>query len=387
MMTAAGSAAALRGRSQAAAQPSPGPGDRPWDLAKEFPYASLYGISPDGKRFLFNFSHNPIRTFSYDGKWGERIPRNSNGDGLRVIEATSWRTDGSLQLRQSPLRGSFFSDGEALYVETQAILEGEGKVALQRVVIDLQTRKVEERVEPVTVLGIRPYYVAVGDRSLLGFVYDDASASTIAIIKAEAGSYREISRVPFAAERATGLEKYELDPGVSGDRRVFVTAFDNQLAYRRTSDLSLVWQRRTDGSVRAWQIAIAHGGDLIAAYFADVPPARRDARTQYIQVFDGADGAPVTKLALGAIDYLALSPDRRLMAVTKRAAAPNKPSETELAVDVYEISSGKRVAAMVHERINGSHQFIRGSVKPWFTSDGKYLITSGLQSKVWSVSA
>jgi hypothetical protein len=257
------------------------PPELTWDLVKDLPYAALYGVSPDGRHLLFNFSRNPMRSFAYDGRWIERVPVGSKDDGLRVIEAGSWRVIGGLQLRQLPLRGSFFSDGDAIYVETQGIFEGGGRVSMQPVLIDLRTRKVAEQVEPLTIHGVHPYYVAVGDRSLLGFVFNDATGSTEAIIKAEPDSYREVVRVPFAGARATGIDRYELDPEVSGDRRALVPVVDNSVAYRRTSDLGLVWQQQVDRDVRAWSSAITNGGELAAVYVADVPPIRAGARTQY----------------------------------------------------------------------------------------------------------
>jgi hypothetical protein len=174
---------------------------------------------------------------------------------------------------------------------------------MQRVIIDLHTQEVAEWVEPVTAR-IRPHYVAVADRGLVGFIRNDASASIEAIIKAQAVSYREVKRVPFCGRPSHGIRQIR-GLATAGFSPVALTA-------KSSAGVPATWNPRGGGRPSAvqgaWQVAISHRGDLIAGYFADVPPARGDTRTQYVLVFDGADGSPVAKLALGTIDSLALSP-------------------------------------------------------------------------------
>jgi hypothetical protein len=362
----------------------PSPGDLGVKLISSFPHATLTDVSPDAKRICLYLDRNPIRTFTYTGEWTELMSPKSGKDGLRFIETGSWKSIGGLSLRERPLIGSFFADGEALYVETQPITGNDGKFTAQRALIDIRTQKVDEITVQLNARGVSFHYAAVEDRNLLGSAYNTAAALTEAFVKVEAGSYREIRRVPLVSALAAGLDHREVGPTVSGDRRAFVFFFDGEITYRRTSDLEIVWSRQIDPGLRAWKLAMSHDGALVAASIAERQLIRPDPQKCYVQIYDGLNGSPVGRLALGPITSVALSPDRRLLAVTKSSASVNKPSEVELSVLVFEIGSGRKVATLTHDRIAGSHLAIRSLIETMFTSDGKYLISSGFQTKVWS---
>jgi hypothetical protein len=360
-------------------------GDLAVKLLSSFPHAMLTDVSPDAKRICFYLDPNPIRTFTYTGEWTERTSPKSGKDGLRFIEAGSWKSIGGLPLRERPLIGSFFADGEALYVETQPITGNNGEFTVQRALIDVRTQKVNEITVRLNARGVSLHYAAVEDRNLLGSAYNTATALTEAFVKVEAGSYREIRRVPLVSALAAGLDHREVGPTVSGDRRAFVFFYDSELAYRRTSDLEIVWSRQIEPGLRAWKLAVSHDGALVAASIAERQRIRPDPQKCYVQVYDGLNGSPVVRLALGPISSVAISPDRQLLAVTKSSPSVNKPSEVELSVLVFEIASGRKVATLTHDRIAGSHLAIRALLETKFTSDGKYLISSGFQSKVWGI--
>ena len=126
-------------------------------------------------------------------------------------------------------------------METQPIAGSDGKFTTQQVLASLLTHRVEERLVPTAADALSLHYIAIKDGFLLGSVYNGAAGSTEAFVIAEASSYREIKRVPFAAKRVSGPAKREVGPIVSGDRNTFVYFYDNQIVYRRTSDLGIIW--------------------------------------------------------------------------------------------------------------------------------------------------
>src|SRR5439155_24813737 len=107
----------------------------------------------------------------------------------------------------------------------------------------------------------------------------------------------------------------------------------------------------------------------------------------YVGVFDGRDGVPVAQFPIRQVEGLALSPDRRLLAVGQRIEVSAKKPETQPTVLVVDVASGKMLATLVHDtlRLGSSKNFLYGAVRVQFTADGKYLISSGLNTKVWQL--
>ena len=104
----AGAGACLSARARA----NSGDQDLIVTLVKQFPSAALVAVSPDAKHICFYFNRDPIRSFTFDGKWNEAVSAKAGADGLQIVETGSWNSAGGLRLRQRPLYGSFFANGE-----------------------------------------------------------------------------------------------------------------------------------------------------------------------------------------------------------------------------------------------------------------------------------
>ena len=108
-----------------------------------------------------------------------------------------------------------------------------------------------------------------------------------------------------------------------------------------------------------------------------------------IDVYDGKDGYPLATIPVDADETIAISPDRTLLAAGQRLAMRGKVSGTQPTVLLFDITSGKKVATLIQDQFRGGGaEFIyagfgiNGIV---FTPDGRYLITSGLNTKVWKI--
>jgi hypothetical protein len=110
----------------------------------------------------------------------------------------------------------------------------------------------------------------------------------------------------------------------------------------------------------------------------------RAFRQHYLGVYDGGTGEEIARLQIDGTEWMALSADGKLIAVVshergeKGAVLPS--------ASIYEISSGRKVASVVHGPVKrGRHQWLESGITVAFTSDGKYLITSGIATRVWSL--
>ena len=174
---------------------------------------------------------------------------------------------------------------------------------------------------------------------------------------------------------------------VRSDRRTIVAySFDNVLVCRRMDDLSVLWTKSVEPGLELLRIAVSADGARIAASVGDplVEDLTRGWRQHYLGVYDGGTGEEVARLQIDGTDWIALSTDGGLIAVVshergeKGAVVPAAP--------IYETSSGRKVASVVHGPVKqGRHQRLEAGITVAFTSDGKYLITSGMATRGWSL--
>ena len=108
----------------------------------------------------------------------------------------------------------------------------------------------------------------------------------------------------------------------------------------------------------------------------------------YVAVYDGRSGAPLARFPADVRfdQAMALSPDGKLLAAAQRVPSGDGQN-IDLVVDLYAIASNKRIARELHCRVPPGPP----AESSWFglmefTSDGKYLLTSGYdRTKVWEV--
>jgi hypothetical protein len=170
----------------------------------------------------------------------------------------------------------------------------------------------------------------------------------------------------------------------SDDRNVTVYFFNNALTCRRTVDLETLWTQPIEAGLRAFPLGISARGDYVAASIARGGPAGEFERYDplYVAVYEGKAGAEVARLDVNGGEGIALSQDGKLIAVVTRERG--KDGEVLPTVHLREVSSGRELASVVHDRIKSSRrQFLEAGCTVAFTSDGRYMVTSGMLTKVW----
>src|SRR5271157_988975 len=148
-------------------KPGTASGDLPVHLIKEMEHASLVDVSADSESLCLYFSRHPARSFTWNGSWKENRPLGKDEDALRVVGRGSGVSRYETRLPSAPNAGSFFADGERLYVETQPVL-GSSTATTECILIDLRTGKQQERAEPLGTDAIHFSYRALAGDELLG---------------------------------------------------------------------------------------------------------------------------------------------------------------------------------------------------------------------------
>jgi WD40 repeat protein len=346
-------------------------------LVKEISYSYLLDVSPDGTKFCIYSTKNPYDSFQWSGTWKQlNSPVPANADALRVLEIGSWKEIASVALRQRALNATFFTDGEAVYVDSAPTK------FIQRVLIDLKTGVQQELVSPWVLDGTNFLYFALTDKMLLCEENNSKLNRTDALLKVQLPDYKEVKRVPFAETRSASTGMTESSISISGDRKVLVYTVDNSVVYRHIDDLTLVWKQEID-KLLLMRTAVAFDGQLVAVCAGLGRPTWE--KNPHIAVFDGKDGTPVAHFPIASqVDCIALSPDHKLLAVGQNLPSPKKGQHGQATVILFEIGSGKEVTRVMHDEL--SHPNPDHSIRPnglRFTPDGKHLISSGLHTKVW----
>ena len=144
----------------------------------------------------------------------------------------------------------------------------------------------------------------------------------------------------------------------------------------------MVWTREFGTEyTEARHLSVCADGRIVAAAVTD--SVFSDKQTKfYVGIYDGDDGRELTRLPVSGTDSLGLSADGELIAVGDRKS-PSDPT-----VHIYEVSSGRRLTSVAHDHlVNQKSLFLVGGFTGIeFTSDGKYLVSSGaINTKIWAL--
>lgn len=366
------------------------------ELVREIKGAQLCAVSPDGQYicvYYFRHIENFLREWSYDGGDTKKTD-----DTLRVVELDSGKVVYSTQLRSMVVNASFFAVGADLYAETLPLTETEGSRAklVQHVVVDLHTRKLDERLLKLS-RGIE--YFGLASPNLLGVESSLQTARASALVLAALPDYKEVKRAPFAptsefqglghpalSGNGTLVYGHDTTPVVSADRSTIAYGAGHRLVCRRADDLRILWSRLIGPEYfGAWLLDITPDGSKIAAAVIDDTYAVNQ-RKFYVGVYNGRDGSVVNEIPLNGFEGVSISPNGKLFGVSQRVEFGD--GRVEPTVYIYEVASGLRVSKVSHPPIDtrGREAYGSGSISSRFTPNGKFLLTSGQNTtRVWAL--
>ncbi len=336
------------------------------DLVKELSASTVQAISPDGTKLCVE-------------DWMER------GYPIRVLETGAWRVIYSGRFETRTYVTGFLGDDQSFMCEGST---------LWRAIVDLRTG---ERALSHPAYNPREHqgdtFTPAGDRTLLTTHWQSPPHETKTLSLVALPDYREIVKVPYSTQprkprpvKGVMSLNTEWGPVLSDRRNVVAYSFDNVLVCRLVDDLSVVWMKSVQPGLELLRIAVSADGTRIAASVGDprVEDLTRGWRQHYLGVYDGGTGEEVARLQIDGTDWIALSADGKLIAVVSHEAGEKGASLPT--ASIYQISSGRKVASVAQGPVKqGRHQWLEAGITAAFTSDGKYLITSGMATRVWSL--
>lgn len=369
-------------------------------VVRQFKGAQLLAISPDGGRmclYAFRRAEMFLRRWSYDGG-----NTSAAGDVLSVVDVRTGGRTYATQLRTFVSSASFFADGKRLYAETIPMAESEGGKlnVVQRVTIDLSTRRLEETLSRI--VGTVAEYYALSWPSMLGVKATVRTPTPSSLVRVEMPGFNETAEVPFEAHPKVELRgpgvltggghvvygRYTM-PVVSAGRQTVVYGAGNYVVCRRTSDLGLLWDYLVEPEYSgAVAFAVTPDGSRVAAAIVGGSSVG-DKNKFYVGVLDGQKGSVIARLAVNVHQGIGISPDGSTLAIPRQA--PQSDGRIVPTVDFYDAVSGAQVGAVSHDpvdlsRLRGAAAVSGAVVTGWFTPDGRYLITSGLaETRVWAL--
>jgi hypothetical protein len=254
---------------------------------------------------------------------------------------------------------------------------------MQRMIIDLQSGKDQQRVEPVPKGGLHFSYWPLEGNRLLGEGRSFDTALTEVIVLAELPDYREIKRMPFLQDRGAKLARRDGSLVVSANRKAFAYFYESEIVYGGTADLTTAWMKRVEPEVAVWDVAISPTADFVALYMSETQGAGQP-QSHYVQLYSGKDGSPAGKVPVEPLQSLAVSPGGKLVAAALRDAQRGWVAGVQPGLQVFDVASGKRISTLVVDQFKAGNGDLF-PVTAQFTPDGASLLTSARTTKVWDL--
>jgi len=355
-------------------------------VIKQLDYAYLLDVSPDSHKLCVYSTKNPYDLFrSADGRLSQLGRSGADkADALKVIELGSWKELISASLIQRAAYASFFGDSGAIYIQS-----GAPSRVTQRLFVDLRNGEKLEQVVPWS-LHLNTSHFALMDRKLLGTVNNAELGQTDTLVIVALPDYKEIQRVPFAQLHSEILKRTggmsESDIVLSDDRKAFAYAVEDRLVCRDAADIVNVWSQKVGPNLILSLTAIsADAGVLAVCAGMGLESPDRNPR---IEVFMRDAGTskqfPIAQL----VNAIAVSPDNKLLALAQNLPKPGSKDITQATIILMDIETQKELTRVIHDDVrahqNPDHSIRANGLR--FTADGKYLVSSGLHTKIWEIS-
>jgi len=229
-------------------------------------------------------------------------------------------------------------------------------------------------------------YTALDDNALLGIEVSPNPYLIQSLLRVGSDDLHEIARVPYAPTDVRGPGNRDTSPVISSDRKKVAYGVSSSLVVRRTNNLELIWATPIEpGYFGIRRLSLTPDGSIVAVSVVDTT-AYEHQRKYYISICDSEKRVQIARLPVNGSEGIGISPNGQILAVGKRII---EGRDIRLGIELCQVGSGKMIAQSEHDRIPpGRYQSLVASFDVdgvRFTSDGKYLITSGNNHvKLWN---
>lgn len=334
-------------------------------VAKVFEYTYLVATSPDGRKIAVSRNHGSARSFS-----------------LKIIDLDTGKELGSVPLQAPPTSVSFLGSGDSLFAETH-LTEDSQFTRVERVLVNLTNWNVNRRTAQYESDGRAVIYQALNRETLVGTELTRNKGVT-GLVLASLQDYKETVRVPFGINNLPAPSNNFTGIAISTSAGRLIYGCSRTIICRRLGDLSLAWAHEVESEMFGIRyVSVTPNGTRVAAAVMDTMFVA-DQRNFYVAVFDVQTGSLVAKLHLNGADCLAISPDGKLLAVENRRMPT--PGVSQPVIEIYDVDSGLQIAEAIHDsHPTTARDFGIDQIRAEFSADGKYLITSTNDTKVWAL--
>jgi WD40 repeat protein len=351
-------------------------------LLREYRNSALLDLASDGRKLaLFRTRHPDLKFTARPGLILES-KQDRLDDGLEFVDIASGAVLQSAKLRSLAFSGGFFAEGNSFYVETWPF-RFNNWAAKQCAVVQLASGQMEENVLPARSGGVSVIYHPLSARTVLG---DEANFDTktkvreLALVLAKWPNFVETTRVPIPHDENREWS-WGTEVTVSSDRKRAMYCADQSIVALNTDDLGVLWAHQIEAELFARRIVVSSQGDHVAVAENDTAFIAFQKNFR-IEVFDGRKGDLRAQLRVNGYGGIGISPDGKWLSVSQQKRIGGRVEPT---VEIYDIESGNMVGSVVHRQILVDQQSLHGDLASQFTADGKYLVTSGLDTRIWTL--
>ena len=278
-------------------------------LLRTFRDTTLRAISPDGGRLCLWSTHFPIETISVSPQGVTSVPSGRGEDTLSVVVVETGSATFSMKIESPATSGSFFAEGDHLYV--YAFLIAGRTPSSSHTIVNLKHGTRTDKSGPVL-----PIYYALGTNRLLSLEAEKE------IVVTQLPEYKVIERVSVGESPSDSWQRVTVDT-VSVDRTVLIYGLDrHRVLCRSTEDLSKVlWVHHVDG--RSFPTGIVAASISPNSKWVAVAAVQKnvlsDRGNTSVSVLDVSSGKIITQIPANGAEQLAISPDGSLIAVGHRS--------------------------------------------------------------------
>ncbi len=347
----------------------------------EWAESHLLGLSPDGK-FLSLAKGAPytlsarLTTSGWKAMWDTR----PSAVSLEFIRLEDLSAIYKLEMNTIPTKATFSPDSTIVWMYGAATKTSRP----QQYVVDLHHSLYRERPDGED----SPFFdvLVAADRGIMAVPEGRQRPAKEARWDMRRLDGSILFSASYIPEGAANRYRSAAGHTYSADRQVLAQPIGDDVALRNCKDFGIQWMKNV-GS-RAWAISsvsLSADGRRLGVLLIEPNFNLKDRKAKAV-VLDTENGQELTVFPVRSFDLVSMSADGAMAAVGVQVRTRAAFEEYDLEVDLHAVDSGRVVRRLQNDRVAHSQNPMATYVDRkmiQFTSDGKYVLTTGRKTKLW----